>query len=179
MERYIQTASSLAFLALCIVGTALGVKALTRPTPPAASASVPPGAIRPAIPLHKAGDPIQVAGVDFSKADRTLLLVLQKGCIYCETSMPFYQQLTTDPTIVAGTHMVAVAPDDEQTSIDELAKFGVRVAQVVKSPLRAMKVRGTPTAIVVNRDGVTERVMPGRLDEQQQEALVSLLKSGL
>ncbi|GMV23129.1 MAG: hypothetical protein AMXMBFR57_30780 [Acidimicrobiia bacterium] len=104
LERWLQTASSIAFLALCVVGTALGVRALTRPAPPPQTA-IPPGAVRPAIPLAKSGDRIAVPGVDFSKSDRTLLLVLKKGCVYCEASMPFYQQLATDSGITATTRL--------------------------------------------------------------------------
>jgi hypothetical protein len=70
-----------------------------------------------------------------------------------------------------------VAPDEEAVSRDELAKQKIRVDQVVKEPLAGLKVRGTPTAIVVTSAGRVEKVMVGRLDEKQQEELISALKA--
>jgi predicted transcriptional regulator len=69
-----------------------------------------------------------------------------------------------------------VAPDEEAVSREELAKQQIRVDQVVKKSLAGLKVRGTPTAIVVSKDGRVEKVMAGRLDEKQQQELLAALR---
>lgn len=178
MERLLHLASTVAFLILCAVGAALGIKLLLSSPPPPPPAAVVAGA-RPPIPLYQPGEAIQVGGIDFGSVDRTVLLVVQKGCSFCEQSMPFYQRLGADKTLAGRTRLVAIAPDDEATSRQELERYGVRVDQIVQSSLRQLKVRGTPTAIIVSRRGVIERILPGRLDDAQQEDLVSFLKAGL
>jgi hypothetical protein len=179
MERRLQIASSLAFFVLCVVGTAVGIKALLSPDrAPAPVANARGAGPRPTPVLYAPGEKIQVAGVNFELKERTLLLVMQKGCKFCELSMPFYQDLGKDFSITKRTRIVAIAPDEEGISEAELARFGVRVDQIVRLSISQLKVRGTPTAIVVGPGGVIERVMGGQLDEAEQAQLVGLLKSG-
>jgi thioredoxin-related protein len=90
--------------------------------------------------------------------------------------MPFYKTLGTDEALAQHTRVVLVAPDEEAESRAELEKHGVRVDQIVRTSLGALKVRGTPTAIVVNRQGLIERVLPGLLDESRQSQLLNVLK---
>jgi hypothetical protein len=176
MERQLQLATTIAFLVLCLVGIALGVKHLVAPEAPQAVVASARG--RPAAPpIYQAGEQIQVRGVDFATTDRTLLLVVRQGCRFCDESMPFYRKLGTDSAVTARTRIVLVAPDDESVSREELARHGVQVAQVVTVPLGDLKVRGTPTAIIVNRTGTVQRVLTGRLDDAGQEALVEALKN--
>lgn len=179
MERRLQLASSIAFLVLCLVGTALGIRELVRvpPPPPPQVANVAVPAARPPRPVYQPGERMQISGVNFAAADRTLMLVVQKGCSFCEVSMPFYQRLGADAAIAKRTRLVAVAPDEVTISQADFAKFGVRVDQVVQSSLSQIKVRGTPTAILVDRNGVIEQVLSGRLTESQEQALVDLLRA--
>lgn len=182
MDRRIQQLTNLAFLLLCLVGVALGVRALFRPT----AVLVPGGLnnLRAANPrpvaqppvLYATGEAIAVESVDFTRADRTLLMVVRKGCRFCDESMPFYKRLGDDAMIAKRAQLVVVAPDDEAVSREELARQQIRVDHVVKRSLGLLKVRGTPTAIVVNKAGRVEKVMVGRLDEKQQQELMSALK---
>jgi thioredoxin-related protein len=129
------------------------------------------------MPLYREGETIAVPGVSFTSRDRTLLLVTQKGCRYCDQSMPFYQALGADDALGKRTQIVLLAPDEEAVSREELAQRGVRVDKVIRMSLSQLKVRGTPTAIVVNRQGVIERVLPGLLDEARQAQLMDALKT--
>lgn len=181
MDRRLQQLTNLAFLVLCMVGIALGIRALLRPTQvliPGGLASLGSAAKRPPTPppTYERGDAISVESVDFRRADRTLILVVRKGCRFCDESMPFYKRIGDDATIAKRAQLVIVAPDEEAVSREELAKQQIRVDQVVKKSLAALKVRGTPTALVVDRTGRIEKVMVGRLDEKQQQELVSALK---
>ena len=181
MERRIQILTNLAFLGLCLVGVTLGIKTLLRPTPtlaPGGLASLQTaGPKKPSPPpVYKVGDAISIDNVDFRRAERTLLLVVRKGCRFCEESMPFYKRLGDDRTIAKHTQLVIVAPDEESVSRQELAQQHIRVDQVVKKSLGGLKVMGTPTAIVIDGAGRVEKIMVGRLDEKQQNELISVLK---
>jgi len=178
MERIVQFATSIAFLLLCIVGSGLGLRALVAPPPPPAArvADPPAGRASAPPPTYAVGESIKVAGVDFNAANQTLLLVVRKGCRFCEESMPFYKQLGDDRAIAKTTKLVIAAPDEENVSRDELAKQGVRVDQIVKVKGGQLKVRGTPTAILVDRKGTVREVLIGRLDETKQRELVAALR---
>lgn len=178
MERRLQLLTNLAFLTLCVVGIALGVRSLFWPAPPTPIVVAGAGGApqRPPRPVYTDGEKLDVPGVSFSESEYTLILVTQKGCTFCDQSMPFYKTLGDDDALSKRTRIVLLAPDDEQVTLEELKKFGVRVDQVAKVPLGNLKVSGTPTAIVVNRQGVIERVLAGMLDAARQAQLLSALK---
>jgi hypothetical protein len=179
MERHLQNATAVAFLVLCVVGTAVGVKALLAPAPPVGrtGAATGPRTAPPSPPTYAVGERINLSGVDFGASDQTLLLVVRKGCRFCDESMPFYKQLGDDAAIAKRTRLVIAAPDDETVSREELAKQAVRVDQVVKVSAGQLKIRGTPTAILVDRSGAVRQVFIGRLDEAKQQELVGVLKA--
>lgn len=179
MDRKLQTATAIAFFALCVVGTAVGIKALFAPPAPTIQTVTNTGTRQPppAPPTYAVGEKIALAGVDFRAAEQTLLLVVRKGCRYCDESMPFYKQLGDDAAIAKRTRLVLAAPDDETVSREELAKQAVRVDQVVKVSAGQLKIRGTPTAILIDRSGAVRQVFIGRLDEAKQQELVGVLKA--
>ena len=179
MERHIQLATSISFLLLCLVGSALGVRALLYPPPPQRATDAPVTSRPPTAPppQYAVGEPIKLSGVDFRAAAQTLVLVVRKGCRFCDESMPFYKRLGDDGLIARTTKLVLAAPDDEIVSREELAKEAVRVDQVVKVRPGELKVRGTPTAILVDQKGTVRQVLIGRLDESKQRELVALLRT--
>jgi hypothetical protein len=178
IERWLRHATTLAFLVLCLVGIAVGIKHLVSDgttLETAAGMRTPPPPARPVPPVYTAGERITLQGVDFAGADRTLLLVVQQGCRFCDESMPFYQRLSANPQLAERTRLVVVAPDDEGVTREELAKHDVEVHQIVRAALGGLKVRGTPTAIMVSRQGVVQRIWTGLLREEEQADLLQAL----
>jgi thioredoxin-related protein len=129
--------------------------------------------------MYQPGETIEVPGVDFSVADQTLVLVVRKGCGWCERSMPFYREITANKSLTERTRLVAAAPDPVAVSIEDLAKSGVRFEQVVQVSLGQVRVRGTPTAILVGQDGKVRKIWPGWLSDERQQEVLSALKTGL
>lgn len=172
MDRFLQLASSSAFFVFCVVGIAVGVQALTRPTPPVRPAERP---VPPPRPIYQAGGALSLPGIDLSSSERTLVLVTRKGCKFCDESMPFYRVLSADHALRSRTRIVMVSPDPEPVTRAELAAHEITVDQVLQMSLRQVKVSGTPTAIIATRSGTIEEVLIGRLDEPQQRALIQKL----
>jgi len=56
------------------------------------------------------GNKLAISGIDWSQSQQTLLLVLQKGCRYCEESVPFYQRLTKEISSQPKTRLIALLP---------------------------------------------------------------------
>ncbi len=178
MTNRLQTLTQVAFLLLCLVGTAVGIKVLLRPDVVTTTDPMTDTASEnPRSPLYGRGESIRVPGVDFSAADQTLLLVVRKGCRYCDESMPFYQALGADAAVRPRTRIVVAAPDAVEVSRDELQTHGVQVDQIVQVSFQDLKIQGTPTAILVTRRGIVDHVVPGLLDAAEQQTLLTKLRS--
>ena len=177
MDRKLQVATTFAFLLMCLIGITLGIKTLMIPTPnkPTISTTRSP---QSQTPIYRIGEKVNIGNIDFSKANRTLLLAVRKGCKFCEASMPFYKSLGEDASITAAARIIVIAPDSEDTSKAELLRNNVRVSQVVSVPPGSLKIRGTPTAILVDHLGTVEQVFTGRLDDSKQAQLRRALVSG-
>ncbi|MFN2576678.1 MAG: hypothetical protein ABR607_03200 [Pyrinomonadaceae bacterium] len=69
------------------------------------------------------GTKIALTGVDWSKSDRTLVLVLSTTCHFCSESAPFYQKLEEQKP--NDLRLVAVLPQTVEQSRVYLNKLGV------------------------------------------------------
>lgn len=118
----------------------------------------------------KAGDRLPpLDGWDWSAHDRSLVLVLKKGCHFCEDSAPFYQRLAArQQEDRSSTAIVAVFPDAAGTvnEVAQLGGLGVRVLPGV--PLDALKVSGTPSLLLVDRSGTVLNAWIGMLSPRQE-----------
>lgn len=120
-------------------------------------------------------DPETLAGlgIDWRQANQTLLLAVSTGCHFCTESAPFYKQLANER---GQTRLVVLLPQ----SIDEgqryLDKLGVKVDEIKQVSLGSMKITGTPTLMLVTRDGIVVKTWIGKLaDEQEQDVLNRML----
>jgi peroxiredoxin len=157
----------LANLAIVLVALIVGAQAVrTWTTAPSAAASASPAAARR---VYNPGEALpQLAPIDFARADRTVVLVLRKGCTYCDKSMPFYQKLLTGVRKVRpGVQVAVVSSDPVEVSREYLAGNQLDVNAIATS--RELKVPGTPTVIVVDKQGKVAKVWVGLLDMKQQQ----------
>ena len=109
------------------------------------------------------GSQIELDGVSWGRADRTLVLALSTRCRYCNDSADFYRRLAP-VAAAAGVPVVAVFPQsiDEaraQWASQNLPLTGVDFTQVSGGGL---PVSGTPTLILVDRKGVVLRAWAGK-----------------
>jgi hypothetical protein len=125
----------------------------------------PPGSIE-----VKAGDKLtKIAGWDWGAHDRTLVLVLKKGCHFCEDSAPFYQRLAAQQK-ERGSHaaIVALFPDDAEVAKEVVQSEGLGVEAVAGVPLERLNVSGTPTLLLVDRTGTVLKAWMGVLSPRQE-----------
>jgi len=102
----------------------------------------------------KAGDRlIGLDGWDWGGHDRTLLLVLRKGCHFCEDSAPFYQRLVAKQ-------------QQDNPKVVQSERLGVQALPGV--PLQTLKVSGTPTLLLVDRSGTVLNTWIGVLSPRQE-----------
>jgi hypothetical protein len=97
----------------------------------------------------------------------TLILVLQKGCIYCEASSAFYRRLR-DQRAGSQPRMVAVVPGDKSEIARYLSEQGVFVDDIVNVSLADIHVSFTPTLLLIDRSGKASDVWIGKLDARKE-----------
>ncbi|MFL6333102.1 MAG: peroxiredoxin family protein [Pyrinomonadaceae bacterium] len=164
LKQHIEFLANVAIIVVAVALCAVLVKQYFFAGPP------PPAQQRPAV-----GAKIALPGVDLAAQDKTLLLVLQKGCHYCSESAPFYQRLAREAADKAGqVKVVAVLPQAVDEGRSYVSELGVPALEVRQAQLGALSVGGTPTIIMVNRGTVTD-VWVGKLDAAGESQVLNKL----
>lgn len=112
--------------------------------------------------------------VDFSTTTRSLVMVLQSDCVFCQESMPFYRRLVAADR--SDAQIVVVAPPRDAGIIgDYLASEGVTPDSVVFVGSGVLPISGTPTLLLVDRDGVVTNAWIGLLSEEREAEVTDAL----
>lgn len=159
-----------ALLIVCVlVGVNASLQLRDRLWPPASAAQPPPLA-------YQRGDAMP-ALQDFSYADRdaTMLMVLRSTCVYCTRSMPFYERLAEQARRDDRITLVGVSTDPEPVLAGYLSDHKVELDVLRSIRGGELAVPGTPTLILVGRDGRVRGTWVGLQNEEgEREILRSL-----
>lgn len=123
-----------------------------------------------------AGSKVSLPDIDWAKSDRTLLLVLSKGCHFCSESAPFYQRLVRDIGGRGDVRLVAVLPQDVNEGRKYLNELAVPINEVRQSTLDSLGVGGTPTLILVDNKGAVTDSWVGKLPPDKESEVLSHLQ---
>jgi len=124
------------------------------------------------------GSKLAVPGIDWSKNERTLLMALSRGCHFCSASAPFYKRLTQELSGLKDISLVAAFPQSVDDARNYLTTLGVSIADVRQLRLDSLGVLGTPTLIMVNREGVVISAWRGQLSPDKEDEVFNQLKCG-
>ena len=168
MSPWYKRVEFLANLAIVVVALLLGVVLVKRYLWPAAP--------QPA-PVERAqitpGTKLSVDGVDWTRGDRTLLLVLSTTCRYCTESAPFYQRLVQEKARNASVNLVAILPQTVSESQKYLNDLGVSVDDIRQATPDTVKAVATPTLIIVDRTGSVVESWVGKLPAEKEAEVLS------
>jgi thiol-disulfide isomerase/thioredoxin len=171
MRIKLDTLTNLAILLLCVLMMAGIIRswASGRPVAGAAAAHSNSG--------YHAGDHLGAfPGLNFKGAQRTLLLFVRTTCPYCEKSMPFYQQLAQVASRRGDQiRLVALGPESDADLRAFFATHGVLIDAAISVPPAATRIPGTPTLVLVDRNGVVLNQWVGLLASTEQEQVVKTL----
>jgi hypothetical protein len=122
----------------------------------------------------KAGDRLpRLDGWDWGAHDRSLVLVLKKGCHFCEDSAPFYQRLAAHQRAEAkDVAIVAVFPDTADAVKEAVQSEGLGIHALSAVPLETLKVSGTPSLLLVDRSGTVLNTWIGMLSPRQEQEVM-------
>jgi thioredoxin-related protein len=154
--------------AALFVGVLLCVKVIRRVFFPKTSAGVSRAVARP-------GKTISLSDVDWAQSEKTLLLVLDKGCIYCRESVPFYRKLIAKNSAEGGPRMIAVLPQPDEESRKFLDEMSITIKDVKHATAASLGLAGTPSLVLVNNKGVIVGVWTGKLPQETEAKLLAQL----
>lgn len=123
------------------------------------------------------GTKISLPGINWSKSDRTLVMILSTTCHFCTESAPFYQKLQQEKP--NNVQLVAVLPQAVEESRAYIRKLGLAIEEIVQSPLGAVGASGTPTLILINKDGSIRDSWAGKLPEDEAAKVIRQITEAL
>lgn len=124
----------------------------------------------------KPGMKLSLPGVDWGKSDQTLLMVLSTTCHFCTESAPFYQRLAREKSGRGDVRLVAVLPQEVGEAQKYLNEHGISVDEVKQASLTSVSVRGTPTLIMVDRNGSVIEAWEGKLPGDKETEVLNRLR---
>jgi len=147
----LDVAANVAILCVCILIGVIGVKKFLLTD------------AHGAVDMPRKGSQMELASVNWGRADRTLVLALSTKCHFCDDSADFYRRLAP-AAAAAGVPMVAVFPQpiDEARAHWTSQSLPLEGVDFAQAPAAKLQVPGTPTLILVDRKGVVLRAWSGK-----------------
>lgn len=168
MKEKLEVVTNLVLIALaCVVGFHFLQARRTPENPPPIS--------------PKVGDQLaRLPAYDWKAHEHTLVLALRNGCRFCEESIPFYRRLAElEKSNQNNVHLIAVFPDDAGAVRRLMETHQLAVEAFPGIELSQMKVEGTPTLILVDRQGRVSKVWIGQLEAAgQADVVAAISKAG-
>lgn len=121
-----------------------------------------------------AGANLSSLDINWKQSKQTLLMAVSNTCHFCTESAPFYKRLVENKH---GARLIAVLPQSVEEGTRYLGDLGVAVDEVKQLSLSTIDVRGTPTLILVNSDGVIVNSWVGKLAPQDESLVLASLSN--
>jgi len=131
-------------------------------------------------PLYAEGERIPaVAGVNFAAFDRTLLVVMKSDCPFCIASSGFYRRLLDEQqTRRASVQVLFVAAEDDARFDESLRENGLPTGRTARMRGNSLKVRGTPTLLLIDRSSRVQTVWEGQVPASVEKQIVAATFGG-
>jgi thioredoxin-related protein len=127
-------------------------------------------------PQPNIGARLSLPDVDWSKSNKNLLLVLSDSCKYCTESAPFYQQLVQQRAQRETFRLTAFFPQPVSVGRNYLNGLGVAIDDIRQLSPQAIRIRGTPTLLLVNNAGLVTDEWLGKLPPEKEAEVLSRLQ---
>jgi hypothetical protein len=114
--------------------------------------------------------------VSFKNSAVTVALVVQSSCRFCADSMPFYRRLAKLRS-AGNVQLVAVSMEPADTLKDYVKKNEVDVDRVGHLTGLEIPTTGTPTLVVIGRDGTVRGSWLGRLSSSQESDVLRMISN--
>lgn len=122
------------------------------------------------------GENFSLPDLELAKDSKTLVMVLQTGCHFCTESLPFYKRVA-ESLKDNNIKIVAVFPSEIKDGEEYLAKAGIKNVDVKQATLSNINVAGTPTLMLLDKDGKITNYWVGKLSPVKEEEVIYKISS--
>lgn len=168
VKSTLEVATNIAVLMVAVtVLTLIAFFFLSKPSPSSPKLS---------LGLEKGKTFAQLSNMDYSKSDQTLLIALNSTCSYCQESLPLYRKIASNQARTdKALHVVGLFPN----KAEEVAKY-IQQNQLVMDTVagvdfNALHISGTPTMILIDRNGVVKDFWNGKLSDREADEFLRSL----
>jgi thioredoxin-related protein len=122
------------------------------------------------------GSKLPQVDIDWSKSNKNVLLLLSTSCHFCTESAPFYKRLAQEQTQRGTFSLTAVLPQPVSEGQTYLNRLGVDINDIRQLSPAAIRIRGTPTILLVDAAGVVTDEWLGKLPQEKEDEVLSRLR---
>jgi hypothetical protein len=123
------------------------------------------------------GKKLHLDGLDWNRAQKTVVFYLSSSCRYCTESGPYYRRLVANNLDSNSFRFIAILPQPTEMSKDYLNRMNLSVNDIFQAELDSIGVVGTPTIMLVNEFGVILNVWTGKLSNDGEREVLSVLST--
>jgi hypothetical protein len=119
-----------------------------------------------------AGEHFALKNVNWQESGNTVVFGISTTCHFCTESAPFYRELV-QKCAAQRVRTIAVLPQPVDVSKAYLANEGVVVNEIRQEALPDLKIRGTPTLVLIDSKGIVKGVWIGKLSPDAEKELLA------
>ena len=131
---------------------------------------------RPETPTLAPSALIFIEGVDWAKAEQTLLIAVGKDCGYCSKSGRFYRRLLGGLKGRAEVRPVIIYPDETSRGEAYLGALGLASAESRREAFAPLGIKRVPTLALVDDKGLVKKVWVGELSPKKESEVMAALR---
>jgi hypothetical protein len=121
------------------------------------------------------GAKLNLGSVDLGTGQKNLVMVLSTSCRFCIESTGFYQMLSKRNAEGNQLKIIAAFPQEIPDSKKYLSDKGIIASEVIKVVPADLMVGGTPTLILINKEGAVEKSWVGKLPPEKEADVLEQL----
>jgi thiol-disulfide isomerase/thioredoxin len=167
ITKKIEVFTNIAIICVVLLIGFVAVKKYVFNYPDATAVSKPPAV--------EIGTKINLPGIDWAGNNQSLVVVISTDCHFCHESVPFYQELSRRAAQSGHVKMIAVFPQEVSTAKEYLDSNSITVGQIIQANPPNIGVRGTPTLLLIDKDGRVTETWLGRLVDDQERKVFERL----
>ena len=122
------------------------------------------------------GKKFTLQNVNWLNNKKTIVFALSTNCHYCSESAGFYRELARQCR-QEGIRTVAVFPQKFDAAEAYLKDKGIEFDEVRQASFSDIKIKGTPTLVLVADDGVVRNVWIGKLPDNIEAEVLAKIRS--
>jgi rhodanese-related sulfurtransferase len=117
---------------------------------------------------------VRLEGVDLSKSIQNIIVFVDSSCKFCDLDAPFYQRLAK-ASQSQDVNIIVAFPHDLRNGKQYLAEKKIEPDEVVRLDFKQIGIQGTPTLMLLNREGGIIAKWTGELSAPVENYIVSIL----